>query len=434
MKLLADLKFTAAAILMLLCFSGANAQELGGSLGSSSNVFRPTNPKSAAARKVATKPKAAAVRKKSSVPAAAKMSRPRPKPHSNTVAAVRSQSNKNFNNEALETAIAEANAARDARNFIAAQEAYERAAALNPRDPRPLYGLGNVYTDQQRWDEAEEQYRAALKIEPNQADANVALSYVLLQPNRAGSIAERFEQAEKAARRAIAIDPKNAMAYDQLGVSLELRGLIDAETENAYRRAIALNPDFALPYAHLARLLRKKGKNAESAANYKRAVELSNDVAMIILVAEVLQSENRFAESEKLLRKGLKLDENNPVILFLLGRAASVVGNFADAEKFLTKSIRISPRTFGSYFALGAVYLRQGKYDEAERIYNQSLPFATEIERRQVSGAFGLTGVGDGYLRNNRKTDALRAYQKALEIDTANTQLNEKIAALENNR
>jgi superkiller protein 3 len=84
--------------------------------------------------------------------------------------------------------------------------------------------LGNLYSDQQRWEEAERAYRTAIEIEPTAPESHIALSFVLTQPIIRANLADRYAEAEKHARRAIELDPKNAFAYDQLGVALELSG------------------------------------------------------------------------------------------------------------------------------------------------------------------------------------------------------------------
>src|SRR5216110_1103309 len=156
--------------------------------------------------------------------------------------------------------------------------AYERAKAIKPRDARAVYGLGNLYSDQQRWDDAETAYRSALEIDPKNAVIQIALSYVLSQPVFVANLSERYEEAETLARRSIELAPSNALAFDQLGVSMELRGLIAQETEGAYRNAIRLDSGFAPAYAHLGRLLRRRGDLKGSAAAYATAGRLSTDV------------------------------------------------------------------------------------------------------------------------------------------------------------
>src|SRR5688500_4089999 len=88
------------------------------------------------------------------------------------------------------------NQARDARRFTEAEEAYQGVLKLKARDARGAYGLGNVYSDQQRWDDAEAAYRNSVAWAPNNADAHIALSVVLVQPRTGGDNAKRFADAE----------------------------------------------------------------------------------------------------------------------------------------------------------------------------------------------------------------------------------------------
>ena len=46
----------------------------------------------------------------------------------------------------------------------------------------------------------------------------------------------------------------------------------------------------------------------------------------------------------------------------------------------------------------------------------------------QLGGMFGFEGVGDGYLKARQKEDAVRAYQRALELDPGNNGIAQKLA------
>src|ERR1041384_6466772 len=61
--------------------------------------------------------------------------------------------------ERVEDLLDKGNEARDARRFTEAEDAYKEALKLMPRDARAAYGLGNIYSDQQRWADAETAYR-----------------------------------------------------------------------------------------------------------------------------------------------------------------------------------------------------------------------------------------------------------------------------------
>jgi tetratricopeptide (TPR) repeat protein len=325
-----------------------------------------------------------------------------------------------------EKLIEDGNSARDDRNYSGAETAYQRAKAIKPKDPRAIYGLGNLYSDQQRWEEAESAYRAALQIDPKDPIAHIALSYVLTQPLAADNLSDRYEEAEKLARRAIQLAPSNPLAFDQLGAALELRGLIGPETENAYRKAIQFDPSFAPAYAHLGRLLRRRGLIKESTAAYQQAIDRSIDLATKILVAEVMQSEQRYAESEKLLREAIEEDPKNPAALLLLGRASTAMGNFGDAETILRRSLDVSSNGYQPNSLLAALYLRQGKFGQAENALLQAQRFAPAIEKRQLARQFET--VGDGYYKTGKRSNAGRCYRQAMMLDNENTSLAVKLA------
>ncbi len=352
---------------------------------------------------------------------------PKP-PNGNIIITVGDKTSGDFS-ELFEKAIDEGNAARDARQYTKAEAAYLRAQSLQAKDSRAVFGLGNLYSDQHRWEEAERAYRAAIEIEPNAHEAYVALSVVLTQPIIGADLAERYAEAEKLARRAIEIEPNNAFAHDQLGVALELGGAISGETPKAYRKAIELEPTFALAYAHLGRLLRKTGAANESAAAYKSAIEYSTDVPTMILVADVMQSQQKYLESEQLLRRALAEDERNPTALYLLGRALTTRGSYEEAERVLKKSAEVSPQSFVSYTLLGSMAMRRGKYEEAEKYLLKAVRVVSKNEKKRLAQEF--EAVGDGYLGLGKNKDAARAFRQAILLDKEKTALTEKLAKTE---
>lgn len=432
-----------------ILFSLMSLGILGQDLGSSNNLFRNKKAASTPAKSASSKRKTTPAKPRNSVKTTTVASKstkkgrnstptvkkPEPEsvaalPKKSTVIAVKPPAiaipSSPAIDEQFEKLIVDGNTARDDRNYAAAESAYNRAKNLKPKDSRAIYGLGNLYSDQQRWEDAEISYRAALKLDPANAIVNVALSYVLSQPIIVPNLSDRYDEAELFARRAIELAPSNALAFDQLGVAMELRGLISEETENAYRNAIRLDPSFTPAYAHLGRLLRRQGNLKESAAAYDNAVKRSNDVPTLILVADVMQSEQRYAESEPLLRKAVENDPKNPTGLLLLGKALTTLGNFADAEKFLLRSLTVSPNGFMPNCLLGSLYARQGKYELAENALLQALRFVSPNEKRNLSIQFEM--VGDGYMKTGNASNAERAFKQAITLDAERGSLAAKLA------
>lgn len=393
-------------VMVLSLVAGATAfgQDVGADVGAGAGIFRAKNPETKKSPKTTagTKPPS-----RTTGPA---------RPTRSNVA------------ERVEELLDKGNEARDARRFTEAEDSYKEVLKLKPRDARAAYGLGNVYSDQQRWAEAEAAYRNSVTWAPTDADAYIALSVVLVQPRADGDNAKRFTDAESFARKSVQIDPKNAVGWDRLGVALQARGLANSETEHSYRRAIELDPQFAVAYAHLARVLNKMNKYTEAAPMYDKAVELAKDPATLNLIADSLQSEQLWPQSEPVLKKALELDRNNPTSLLLMGRYLIAYKRYQEAEPYLKSATEVSSRAFQPFNLLARAYLGMDRFTDAEAAYERASEVAGTGEKKQLAGMFGFEGVGDGYLKSNQKDKAVRAYQRALELDPNNNGAAQKLA------
>lgn len=391
-------------VLSVMAGATAFAQDVGADVGAGAGIFRAKNPET----------------KKSAKPTAGT------KPPGRTTGPTHpTRSNVT---ERVEDLLEKGNEARDARRFKEAEDSYQEVLKLKPRDARAAYGLGNVYSDQQRWAEAEAAYRNSVTWAPTDADAYIALSVVLVQPRAEGDNAKRFADAESFARKSVQIDPKNAVGWDRLGVALQARGLANSETEHSYRRAIELDPQFAVAYAHLARVLNKMNKYTEAAPMYGKAVELAKDPATLNLIADSLQSEQLWPQSEPVLKKALDLDRNNPTSLLLMGRYLIVYKRYQEAEPYLKSATEVSSRAFQPLNLLARAYLGMDRFSDAEATYERASELAGTGEKKQLAGVFGFEGVGDGYLKSKQKDKAVRAYQRALELDPNNNGAAQKLA------
>jgi len=188
-----------------------------------------------------------------------------------------------------------------------------------------------------------------------------------------------------------------------------------------------LDPQFAVAYAHLARML-NKARPADAAPLYEKAIELAKDPATLNLIADSLQAEQLWPQSEPVLKRALELDARNPTSLMLMGRFLVVYKRYQEAEPYLKSATEVSSRAFQPFNLLGRAYLGMDRFGEAEATYEQASAFAAAGEKKQLAGVFGFEGVGDGYLKSNQKDKAVRAYQRALELDPANTGAAQKLA------
>ena len=396
-------------VLMLLGAPSTFGQAVGADVGGGAGIFRPKNPET---KKRAAKPATPVTKTGTSARVA---------PRSTRVTAP-------ANDDRIEDLLEKGNEHRDARRFAEAEQSYQGVFKLRPRDARAAYGLGNVFTDQQRWDDAEAAYRNAVQWNPKSVDALVALSVVLVQPSSGGSNAKRLADAESFARRAVQIEPMNAVGWDRLGVAMETRGSFTPELEHSYRRAIEIDPEFAVGYAHLARVLKRFGKQVEAAPLYDKAFELAKDPATLNLIAESMQNEQLWEKSGPVIRRALELDGRNPTSLLLMGRMLLVLRRNEEAEPYLKTASEVSPRAFQPFNLLGRAYLALGRLADAEKAYERAAEYAPAGDRKQLAGAFGFAGVGDEYMKAQEKASAERVYLRALELDPGNQELQQKLS------
>jgi tetratricopeptide (TPR) repeat protein len=389
--------------LLSLSFAAVSAvaQDVGADVGGGAGIFRPKNPE---------------IKKRTARPT------PVRRGTRTTTATTANVDDK------IEDLLEKGNEFRDARRFAEAETAYQSIFKLKANSGRAAYGLGNIYSDQQRWEEAEAAYRNAAQWSPTDVDALVALSVVLVQPRTGAGNAKRFADAETFARRAIQIAPKNAVAWDRLGVALQARGLVNNETESAYRKAVELDPQFAVAYAHLARVLYRLGRPADAAPLYEQATQLAKDPATLNLVAESLQEDQQWQNSEPVLKSALELDARNPTANYLMGRMLVVLKRYQESESYLKLATEVSPKAFAPVNLLARSYLALDRFEEAEVTYEKAAAVASPNDRKQVAGSYGMEGVGDGYMKAKKKSSAARAYKRALELDPGNKQLEAKLA------
>ena len=117
------------------------------------------------------------------------------------------------------------------------------AQKLNVLEEALFNNRGVIAKELDDWEFACSQFREALKINPNSAEAYTNLGNTLHELGR-------LDEAEASCRRAIDLKPNLPDAHNNLGLTLKALGRLD-EAEAGYNQAIALRPDFAEAYNNL---------------------------------------------------------------------------------------------------------------------------------------------------------------------------------------
>lgn len=172
---------------------------------------------------------------------------------------------------------------------------------------------------------AEDLFRQAVALDPNDAAAQNNLGRVLMIQKD-----QRPEEAEEAFRKAIELSPTLAMPHSNLGSLLLVKGPEHyVEAEELLLKAIALDPTLKLAYFNLLYLYRLTGRDEDLVQTAERAVQLdAHDAATNLVLASIHKKLGHPTESAKYASQARTLI--NPEDWYGLAALESISGN-ADA-------------------------------------------------------------------------------------------------------
>jgi class 3 adenylate cyclase/TolB-like protein/Tfp pilus assembly protein PilF len=179
----------------------------------------------------------------------------------------------------------------------------------------------------------------SLSLDPSEAEAWARLAEVTISDhlNRwNGTGREKIADAEDAARKALSLDPNNALAHVANGLIYRAREEHHSAIES-FTRAIELDPNFAFAYANKGAELTWVGRAMEAPAYIEQALRLSPH------------------------------DPSIGIFYWILGRSYFFTEQYGDAVAWLLKSVQARPNLWYNRAYLASAYALLGKRDDAAR-------------------------------------------------------------------
>lgn len=178
---------------------------------------------------------------------------------------------------------------------------------------------------------------------------------------------EDGDQAERLARKAVALDPTLPAAFQTLGIANRLNFDLE-ESANAYSKALELDAASIVSRRSLAEMQRAIGKSGEATALYREILEKNpeDNAAQTGLILALFDAEKK-AEAETEMMKALARNPNNLILLTGASYWYAAHNNGAKAVELAQKAIAVEPRYVWSYIALSRGFLQNSRFTDAER-------------------------------------------------------------------
>ena len=155
----------------------------------------------------------------------------------------------------------------------------QKAIAIDDTLAEAHATLADAYAALWNWGAAEREFKRALELNPNSANAHKQYSYYLFAVGR-------NEEGLTEIKRALELDPLNLNYNDNLGMGYVNRGQYDLGVEQ-YRKLFEIDPNYAAGHINLAFTYRFMGKYDLWLEEWKKGATLAQDPEEIAIADQV---------------------------------------------------------------------------------------------------------------------------------------------------
>ena len=216
-----------------------------------------------------------------------------------------------------------------------------------------------------------------------------------------------FDEANVRIERAMYIYPQWARPHEALGELLLAKGELPDAAE-AFQKALLLDPKRQQTRMKLGQVFMYMGRVDEAQELRTEFMELSEDNSDIAKATE-LESQEKFAEAEKIYRQILTRHPDNVSAMRLWARLGIRQELYADAEVLLQQAVKLTPGFTRAWSDLCAAQMEQRKFDDL-------IESANRLIKLQPHSPQGHMWLGTASASAGHQQDAIESFDKVLDI------------------
>jgi serine/threonine-protein kinase len=249
------------------------------------------------------------------------------------------------------------------------------ALKIDAEEPAVRYALAVTLAGTGKPDEAIEELRHALALQPNYDDARRQLGRVLAQRGRIDEAVAEYE-------RAIALRPSFWGHYSALGLSLTQAGRWEAALP-AFQKVVELQPDNSFGYQQLGFVHHNLGHIDEALRYYAAAIERQPNPQAFSNIGAIYHQRGDYQRAVDAYKQAIALRPNSHIThrnlgdaLIKLGQTDAARESYVRAARLAESDLKVNPKD-GVTTAILAVYLQKsGQRREASARIDQALGIA----------------------------------------------------------
>jgi adenylate cyclase len=218
-------------------------------------------------------------------------------------------------------------------------------------------------------EKAKQWLQRAIDLDPNFAAAYAILSQVTIGEAtlyQKRSIAEAIPDVLALARRAISLDPSEALGRCILGLALTVQGDYEGGL-GELRRALAMAPNAALAYAGLGFSLMVSGSPREGIDAISEALRRDPfEPTRFLRLSHIAAGHYWLREYEaavNMAKETIRSYPSHPLAYRWLAAALGQLGRIGEAREALQKGIAISPKSFDMFVRNRVPWMRPEDYE-----------------------------------------------------------------------
>ena len=278
---------------------------------------------------------------------------------------------------------------------------YVRHACQSPRAPAAYFSdFCEMCRQGGLLAEGEQAARRAVALQPNMAAAWNNLGIILQE-------ALKLDESRSSLERALALEPNDAQTINNLANTFKRLGLA-AEAEKRWLAALELRPDYAEAYSNLANLYNDQGEFDRAESMARRAIELSPRLTDAhINLAGIETARHRPVDALRALDALLEFAPSNARALAAKALTLKDLDRLDEAMEWARRAAVVAPDAPESYNAIGQVFQAMGEFEPALAAYERAaiLPGPAQMD--------AIANRGSLFMEFGRQAEARKAMEAA---------------------